>query len=178
MHTPKPVEKGGKNSPAAQQWEERIKVLQDENCHQTRGMPEELACPLLGCGQVFRGKNTWDDRMEHVGKHLEAVAHARSNAVGGVAAGRSGAVARGSGGNGGFGGIKDTGMGRDINTDVDQGSDALLVSWAVAEGVVVHDPSGEGYCFPSDLPRRNQELRADSTKLEEDSNDDAEGEDE
>lgn len=148
MHTPKTAEKGGKNSPAALAWDEKIKALQDLNCHQTRNPPTELSCPLQSCSGSFSGKNTWDERMEHVGKHLESLAHARGGA---------GAA------------------GREV---VDQGSDQLLVDWAVREGVVVLDPSGEGYCFPGDVARRLVEVMAAQQGEGEDSEDDAEGEDE
>lgn len=41
-----------------------------------RGFIEEIQCPTPGCVQRWKGVNEseWDDRMEHVAKHYEAIA--------------------------------------------------------------------------------------------------------
>ncbi|EHL01788.1 putative PR domain zinc finger protein 10 [Glarea lozoyensis 74030] len=72
MHTPFQVKrnKDKKNL----EWEEKLKDLQKECLVMKREPPMQLACPLPGCGAYFEGQGTWDDRMEHVGKHLEKAA--------------------------------------------------------------------------------------------------------
>jgi hypothetical protein len=72
MHTPFQVKrnKDKKNM----EWEERLKDLQKECLITKREPPNQLTCPLQSCGLYFEGQGTWDDRMEHVGKHLEKAA--------------------------------------------------------------------------------------------------------
>lgn len=53
------------------EWEERVRSLQNECLVVKREAPGQLGCPMGGCGMWFEGRGAWDDRMEHVGKHLE-----------------------------------------------------------------------------------------------------------
>ena len=75
MHTPFPVKRAQKKSP---EWEERIKELQVNCLMVRRTAPQKTKCPVRTCGQLFEGTTSWDDMMEHVGRHLEK-ASATSN---------------------------------------------------------------------------------------------------
>ncbi|KAI9048400.1 hypothetical protein LZ554_007236 [Drepanopeziza brunnea f. sp. 'monogermtubi'] len=106
IHAPASVKR--KKSGSDPVWEEQIKLLQDACVVQKRQAPQNLRCPVRGCGVLFKGAACWDDRMEHVGKHLENAA-ARSN----------------------------SGDGSSEQTEVvDQSADELLVHWALKERVV------------------------------------------
>ncbi len=71
MHAPHSVKRMQKKNP---EWEERLKDLQASCLRVKRHAPTKLACPLPSCDAVFEGSTCWDDRMEHVGKHLEKAA--------------------------------------------------------------------------------------------------------
>ncbi|PSS27581.1 hypothetical protein M430DRAFT_155867 [Amorphotheca resinae ATCC 22711] len=78
MHTPVAVKRQDKKNPA---WEERIKELQT-SCRQTnRQMPTTLRCPAQGCTLLFEGYSCWDDRMEHLAKHLEETTHTKGSGI-------------------------------------------------------------------------------------------------
>jgi hypothetical protein len=169
MHIPQAAINATKNSPAALAWEERIKHLQSANCHQTRTPPTILTCPVVSCGVVFEGPGTWDERMEHVGKHLESAAQVHAPGSHTNAMVTKGGVRLGC---------------------VEQGHDEFLVRWALEQRVVCRDPLVEGgYCFPAEFEKREAEARKfkhsnrarHRVKVEndeEDSDDDAECEDE
>ena len=69
MHVPGSVKSGSKK--AGRDWEEQIKYLQEHCKIEKRQAPEELRCCVEGCDAKFEGANCWDERMEHVGKHLD-----------------------------------------------------------------------------------------------------------
>lgn len=71
MHAPFAVKRQQKKNP---EWEEKLKELAVSCSRVKRQPPQRLACPLAACGALFEGQTCWDDRMEHVGKHLEKVA--------------------------------------------------------------------------------------------------------
>jgi hypothetical protein len=71
MHAPFSVKRQQKKNP---EWEERLKELQISCLRVKRQAPTKLTCPLPSCDAVFEGSSCWDDRMEHVGKHLEKAA--------------------------------------------------------------------------------------------------------
>jgi hypothetical protein len=52
---------------------EKLKELA-VSCLRVKRPPSRLLCPVGSCGTVFEGQGCWDDRMEHVGKHLEKAA--------------------------------------------------------------------------------------------------------
>ncbi|KAF7954294.1 hypothetical protein EAE96_005423 [Botrytis aclada] len=78
MHAPMDVKRKGKRNG---EWEERVRVLQRSCERSRREAPEKLGCPVKGCGAQrnegagvwFEGRGCWDERMEHLGKHLERV---------------------------------------------------------------------------------------------------------
>lgn len=41
-------------------------------CHlPLRHAPQQSICPIVGCDREFFGPTSWDERMEHVGRHME-----------------------------------------------------------------------------------------------------------
>ncbi|KAF3050306.1 hypothetical protein E8E11_010217 [Didymella keratinophila] len=45
-------------------------------CHlQLRHAPQQSICPIVGCDREFFGPTSWDERMEHVGRHMEKDKH-------------------------------------------------------------------------------------------------------
>ena len=71
MHAPFAVKRMQKKNP---EWEEKLKELAVSCLRVKRLPPSRLLCPVGSCGTVFEGQGCWDDRMEHVGKHLEKAA--------------------------------------------------------------------------------------------------------
>ena len=71
MHAPFAVKRQNKKNP---EWENRLKELQVSCSRVKRHPPTTLGCPVKGCDGFFQGTTCWDDRMEHVGKHLEKAA--------------------------------------------------------------------------------------------------------
>jgi len=71
MHAPFSVKRQQKKNP---DWEQRLKDLAISCLRTKREAPTELRCPVQACGVVFEGDSCWDERMEHVGKHLEKAA--------------------------------------------------------------------------------------------------------
>ena len=80
MHTPPDAKKlVSKKSTQSLEWDGRLKQLQSECLQEKKNPPRRTICPVEGCGQVFEGANresqkkAWDERMEHIGKHLDPV---------------------------------------------------------------------------------------------------------
>ncbi|PMD25521.1 hypothetical protein NA56DRAFT_546282, partial [Hyaloscypha hepaticicola] len=71
MHAPFAVKRMQKKNP---EWEEKLKELAMSCLKVKRQAPSRLQCPAPACGTIFEGSSCWDDRMEHVGKHLEKAA--------------------------------------------------------------------------------------------------------
>ncbi|KAH6985972.1 hypothetical protein BKA56DRAFT_613378 [Ilyonectria sp. MPI-CAGE-AT-0026] len=75
MHPPSPptdVRRSNKN--ASRGRDDPLKAMQDSAFRKRCEMPTHMRCPVLGCTQQFQGEKTWDDRMEHVARHLERAA--------------------------------------------------------------------------------------------------------
>jgi uncharacterized C2H2 Zn-finger protein len=88
MHTPAHIKKTGSAkssnkamassqasscaSPAA--WDDTIKTLQTNALRERCQLPEFMECPATHCRQTFNGVDAWDQRMEHVARHLEKAA--------------------------------------------------------------------------------------------------------
>ncbi|KAH6652923.1 hypothetical protein BKA67DRAFT_304818 [Truncatella angustata] len=71
MHIPPSVKKQLKAKKTFPEWEDRVRVCQEE-AHKLRcQLPEYMTCPATGCSFQASGSNSWDERMEHVAKHLE-----------------------------------------------------------------------------------------------------------
>jgi hypothetical protein len=79
MHVPK-----RKAKTVDDKWEKQIKDLQISALKVKRHGPARLRCPMKECAVLFEGANCWDERMEHVGKHLERAAATGERDIGAV----------------------------------------------------------------------------------------------
>ncbi|KAI2625877.1 hypothetical protein GGR54DRAFT_629296 [Hypoxylon sp. NC1633] len=71
MHIPLNLKKQVKQRKPAPEWEARERAHQDGAKRTRCDLPTHMRCPAIGCATQFDGPNAWDDRMEHVAKHLE-----------------------------------------------------------------------------------------------------------
>ncbi|KAI3395477.1 hypothetical protein diail_1263 [Diaporthe ilicicola] len=88
MHTPSHIKKTGsakstKKITASSQasscttpaeWDDHIKTLQCQALRERCQLPDYMKCPAPRCSQTFTGADAWDQRMEHVARHLEKAA--------------------------------------------------------------------------------------------------------
>lgn len=76
MHVPASARQSGKATGAdTNDWDKELKVMQ-ENAHRQRCcLPTYMRCPASGCSLEFHGEKAWDERMEHVARHLERAAN-------------------------------------------------------------------------------------------------------
>ncbi|KAK7744498.1 hypothetical protein SLS53_003382 [Cytospora paraplurivora] len=87
MHTPPKTKNAHPAKPAAKKthasspqtaspsgWDDRIKILQSEAQRERCQLPVFMQCPATCCPLTFSGADSWDQRMEHVAKHLESAA--------------------------------------------------------------------------------------------------------
>ncbi|KAI1179234.1 hypothetical protein F4777DRAFT_503603 [Nemania sp. FL0916] len=74
MHVPMHLKNKVKSKTHVPEWEERQRVHQDEAIRTRCKLPTHMLCPAPNCNVRFDGASAWDDRMEHVAKHLEKVA--------------------------------------------------------------------------------------------------------
>ncbi|KAJ8123492.1 hypothetical protein ONZ43_g575 [Nemania bipapillata] len=74
MHVPAHLKNKVKSKTHVPEWEEQQRIRQDEAIRTRCHLPTHMRCPAANCTVVFQGTNAWDDRMEHVAKHLEKVA--------------------------------------------------------------------------------------------------------
>jgi hypothetical protein len=72
MHSPE--DKDAKAKGTSPQLEERLKVMQEQAYRRRCELPHYMRCPAQHCTTEFRGAGAWDERMEHVARHLEAAA--------------------------------------------------------------------------------------------------------
>lgn len=81
MHSPFPQKArggGGGKLTTSPQWEATIVAAQKSCLVPKRLPPSRTRCPDPQCGEYFDGRgNSWDERMEHVGRHLQSVAQGR-----------------------------------------------------------------------------------------------------
>ncbi|KAI8962839.1 hypothetical protein F5Y11DRAFT_173967 [Daldinia sp. FL1419] len=71
MHIPACLKKHVKQRKPSPEWEMRERAHQEEAKRTRCNLPTHMRCPALNCNARFDGTNAWDDRMEHVAKHLE-----------------------------------------------------------------------------------------------------------
>ncbi|KAI1418664.1 hypothetical protein F5Y13DRAFT_184304 [Hypoxylon sp. FL1857] len=71
MHIPPSLKKQVKQRKPSPEWEARERQHQDQAKRTRCDLPSHMRCPAFGCNARFDGPNAWDDRMEHVAKHLE-----------------------------------------------------------------------------------------------------------
>lgn len=55
-------------------WDEQIKALQQDALRERCQLPTHMLCPAPHCDADFTGADAWDQRMEHVARHLERAA--------------------------------------------------------------------------------------------------------
>lgn len=75
MHPPSPpteVRRSNKN--ASRGRDDPLKAMQESAFRKRCETPTHMRCPVIGCTLQFQGDKTWDDRMEHVARHLERAA--------------------------------------------------------------------------------------------------------
>ncbi|EFQ29138.1 hypothetical protein CGRA01v4_11554 [Colletotrichum graminicola] len=81
MHVPPHVRKAQKQKKPTPDWDDHLKNLQAD-AEQTRcDLPHHMRCPASDCGHEFNGPQAWDERMEHVARHLERAADGKEPAV-------------------------------------------------------------------------------------------------
>lgn len=59
---------------AASHWDNQVKALQTQAIRERCQLPDYMECPALHCNSTFSGADAWDQRMEHVARHLEKAA--------------------------------------------------------------------------------------------------------
>ncbi|KAI0408843.1 hypothetical protein F4802DRAFT_546690 [Xylaria palmicola] len=74
MHVPAHLKNKVKSKTHVPEWEERQRVHQEQAVRTRCQLPTHMSCPVANCTVRFDGANAWDDRMEHVAKHLEKAA--------------------------------------------------------------------------------------------------------
>lgn len=74
MHVPAHLKNEVKSKSHVPEWEDLQRVRQEEAIRTRCQLPVHMACPAPHCCVKFDGTNAWDDRMEHVAKHLEKIA--------------------------------------------------------------------------------------------------------
>ncbi|KAI0102779.1 hypothetical protein GGR51DRAFT_279205 [Nemania sp. FL0031] len=74
MHVPPHLKNKIKSKTPVPEWEEQQRVHQDKAIRTRCQLPTHMLCPAANCNMQFNGNTAWDDRMEHVAKHLEKVA--------------------------------------------------------------------------------------------------------
>jgi len=63
-------------------WEgSTLRRFQQDALRQRYKLPETMTCPTTGCGWEYHGPDAWDQRMEHVARHLEAAGQGREEQV-------------------------------------------------------------------------------------------------
>ncbi|KAJ1326621.1 PR domain zinc finger protein 5 [Microdochium nivale] len=72
MHVPPEFKEqmSEKNANVAE-WEKKVKEHQRQAQRIRCALPDHMVCPVPACTASFEGANAWDDRMEHVARHLD-----------------------------------------------------------------------------------------------------------
>ncbi|KAI0389544.1 hypothetical protein F5Y17DRAFT_462648 [Xylariaceae sp. FL0594] len=81
MHVPAHLKKHVKGKKNVPEWEVRQRQHQLEAIRNRCQLPTHMTCPAENCTTRFDGANAWDERMEHVAKHLEKSAAGREPQV-------------------------------------------------------------------------------------------------
>lgn len=74
MHVPAHLKEKVKSGARVSEWDEKQHQCQEEAMKIRCQLPTHLRCPAPNCSAKFDGTNAWDERMEHVAKHLEKAA--------------------------------------------------------------------------------------------------------
>ncbi|EXF82583.1 hypothetical protein CFIO01_13157 [Colletotrichum fioriniae PJ7] len=81
MHVPPHVRKAQKQKKPTPEWDEHLKSLQTDAEKIRCDLPKYMRCPAADCGHDFNGPQAWDERMEHVARHLERAAEGKEPMV-------------------------------------------------------------------------------------------------
>lgn len=71
MHTPEAYRDAAAKKVHDPEWESILRSMQDGAEKKRCEMPSYMRCPAAGCPAEFSGGNAWDERMEHVARHLD-----------------------------------------------------------------------------------------------------------
>lgn len=71
MHVPEAYREAVEKKVHDPAWESILRSMQDAAERKRCEMPSYMRCPAKGCGAEFHGMNAWDERMEHVARHLD-----------------------------------------------------------------------------------------------------------
>lgn len=71
MHVPEAFREALGRKEHQPEWDRVLRRMQDGAERRRCELPGYMECPAPGCGLEFRGASAWDDRMEHVAKHLD-----------------------------------------------------------------------------------------------------------
>lgn len=72
MHAPSQIKRPGtKDSKVQEEWEYKVRSMQESCLVTRRKPPQKCACPKPECLHVFVGPSAWDEWTEHVGRHME-----------------------------------------------------------------------------------------------------------
>ena len=73
MHAPLAIKKSINKADSKLQadWDAHVKQMQTSCLVTRRQPPQRSSCPKPGCRKVFEGPGSWDEWMEHVGRHME-----------------------------------------------------------------------------------------------------------
>ncbi|TGJ80359.1 hypothetical protein E0Z10_g8410 [Xylaria hypoxylon] len=74
MHVPAHLKTKVKSKTHVPEWDDEQRRHQDEAIRTRCQLPMHMLCPAPECNVRFDGVNAWDERMEHVAKHLEKAA--------------------------------------------------------------------------------------------------------
>ncbi|KAK7415370.1 hypothetical protein QQX98_005909 [Neonectria punicea] len=75
MHPTSPSSaKTKKSKYAAPDRDDQLKKMQDDAFRKRCELPRYMCCPAQECDHEFHGQGAWNDRMEHVARHLERAA--------------------------------------------------------------------------------------------------------
>ncbi|KAK5634657.1 hypothetical protein RRF57_010370 [Xylaria bambusicola] len=74
MHVPAHLKSKVRSKTHVPEWEEQQRMHQNGAVRTRCQLPTHMRCPAVGCNVRFDGTNAWDERMEHVAKHLEKAA--------------------------------------------------------------------------------------------------------
>ncbi|OHE91190.1 hypothetical protein CORC01_13501 [Colletotrichum orchidophilum] len=81
MHVPPDVRKAQKQKKSTPEWDDHLKILQIKAEKIRCNLPRYMRCPAINCGHDFTGPQAWDERMEHVARHLERAAEGKEPMV-------------------------------------------------------------------------------------------------
>lgn len=71
MHVPEIYKDAVSRKEHQPDWDRALRCMQDNAERKRCELPTYMECPAPGCPAEFRGASAWDDRMEHVARHLD-----------------------------------------------------------------------------------------------------------